>query len=163
MSEEKLLKAIVSIAEGFENLGSLAAELKAIVGEITETGTVEHLTNKTGSLLARIIESDIGETTILPVHSLTIKVSDPAIQRFLIPRVLEKLREKHEINYEIEAHRDLLRAIKIKGLTQEQLEELKKPLAWTLDKASNREPTQTEKENQSKLGETKPEKQNQGI
>jgi hypothetical protein len=163
LSEEKLLKAIVSIAEGFENLGSLAAELKAIVGEITETGTVEHLTDKTGCLLARIIESDIGETTVMPVHSLEIKVSDPAIQRFLIPRVLEKLREKHEINYEIEAHWDLLRAIKIKGLTQEQLEELKKPLAWTLEKASSREPTQTEKENQSKLGETKPEKQNQGI
>jgi hypothetical protein len=36
MSEEKILKAIVSIADSFENLGNLGAELKALVGEITE-------------------------------------------------------------------------------------------------------------------------------
>ena len=103
MSEEKILKAIVNIADGFENLGNLAVELRALVGEITETGTVEHLTDKKGGLLARIVESNIGETTILPVESLGIKAADPAVQRFLIPHVLEKLREKHGINYKIEA------------------------------------------------------------
>jgi len=139
MSEEKVLRALVSIADGFENLGNLAVELRALVCEIAETGTVEHLTDKTGGLLARIIESDIGETTVLPVESLGIKVADPAVQRFLIPRVLEKLREKHGINYKIETQQDLLRAIKIKGLSEEQLKELKKPLAWTLEKASHRE------------------------
>ncbi len=139
MSEEKVLRALVSIADGFENLGNLAVELRALVGEITETGTVEHLTDKTGGLLARIVESNIGETTILPVESLEIKVADPAVQRFLIPRVLEKLTEKHGITYKIEAQQDLLRAIKIKGLNEEQLKELKNPLAWTLEKASQRE------------------------
>ncbi len=138
MSEEKILKAIVSIADCFENLGNLGAELKALVGEITETGTVEHVTDKTGGLLARIVESDMGEITILPVESLGIKVADPAVERFFIPRILEELREKHGVNYKIETQQDLLRAIKIKGLTEEQLEELKSPLAWTLEKASKR-------------------------
>jgi len=145
MSEEKILKAIVNIADGFENLGNLAAELKALVGEITETDTVEHVTSKTGGLLARIVESNSGEITILPVKSLGIKVADPAIERFFIPRVLEKLREKHGANYKIEAQQNLLRAIKIKGLSEEQLKELKNPLAWTLEKASHRERTQAEK------------------
>jgi len=145
MSEDKILKAIVNIADGFENLGNLGAELKALVGEITETGTVEHVTSKTGSLLARIIESDRGEITILPVESLGIKVADPAVERFFIPRVLEKLREKHGANYKIETRQNLLRAIKIKGLTQEQLKELKSPLAWTLEKASHRVHIQAEK------------------
>jgi hypothetical protein len=141
MSEEKILKAIVSIADGFESLGSLAAELKALVGEITETGTVEHITDKTGGLLARIFESDRGEITILPVESLEIKAADPAVKRFLIPRVLEKLKEKHGANYKIETYQNLLKAIKITGLNQEQLKELKSPLAWTLEKASERKKT----------------------
>lgn len=139
MSEENILKAIVSIADGFENLGNLATELKALVGEITETGRVEHVTSKAGGLLARIVESDMGEITILPVESLGIKVADPAVERFFIPRVLEKLREKHGVNYKIETKQDHLRAIKIKGLTKEQLKELQSPLAWTLEKASHRE------------------------
>jgi hypothetical protein len=139
MSEEKILKAIVNIADGFENLGNLAVELRALVGEIAETDTVEHLTDKKGGLLARIVESNMGETTILPVESLGIKVADPAVQRFLIPRVLEKLTEKHGIIYKIEAQQELLRAIKIKGLSEEHLKELKNPLAWTLEKASHRE------------------------
>jgi hypothetical protein len=146
MSVEKVLRALVSIADGLENLGNLAVELKALVGEITETGTVEHLTDKKGGLLARIVESDMGETTVLPVESLGIKVADPAVQRFLVPRVLEKLREKHGIDYKIEAQQDLLRAIKIKGLSEEQLKELRNPLAWTLEKASQREHTQAEKQ-----------------
>ena len=146
MSEDKVLKAIVSIADGFENLGNLATELRALVGEITETCRVEHVTSKTGDLLARIAESDRGEITILPVESLRIQVADPAVDRFFIPRVLEKLREKHDINYKIETQQNLLRAIKIKGLNEGQLEELKKPLAWTLEKASQREHTQTEKQ-----------------
>jgi len=146
MSEDKVLKAIVSIADGFENLGNLAAELKALVGEITETCTVEHVTSKTGGLLARIVESDRGEITILPVESLGIKVADPAVERFFIPRVLEKLREKHGVNYEIETQQNLLKAIKIKGLNEGQLEELKKPLAWALEKAAHREHTQAEKQ-----------------
>lgn len=141
MSEEKILKAIVSIADGFESLGNLAAELKALVGEITETGTVEHITDKNGGLLARVFESDRGEITILPVESSEIKVSDPAVERFFIPRVLEKLREKHGANYKIETHQNLLKAIKITGLNHGQLEELKSPLAWTLEKASERKKT----------------------
>jgi hypothetical protein len=139
MSEEKVLRALVSIADGFENLGNLAVELRALVGEITETGTVDHLRDKNGGLLAHIVESNIGETTILPVESLGIKVADPAVQRFLIPRVLEKLIEKHGIDYKIEAQQELLRAIKMKGLNEEQLKELKNPLAWTLEKASQRD------------------------
>lgn len=146
MSEDKVLKAIVSIADGFENLGNLAAELKALVGEITETCTVEHVTSKTGGLLARIVESDRGGITILPVESLGIKAADPAVERFFIPRVLEKLREKHDVDYKIETQQNLLRAIKIKGLNEGQLEELKKSLAWTFEKASQREHTQAEKQ-----------------
>lgn len=146
MSEDKVLKAIVSIADGFENLGNLAAELKALVGEITETCTVEHVTSKTGGLLARIVESDRGGITILPVESLGIKVADPAVERFFIPRVLEKLRQKHDVYYKIETQQNLLRAIKIKGLNEGQLEELKKSLAWTFEKASYREHTQAEKQ-----------------
>ncbi len=146
MSEDKVLKAIASIADSFENLGNLAAELKALIGEITETCTVEHVTSKTGGLLARIVESDRGDITILPVESLGIKVADPAVERFFIPRVLEKLREKHGVNYKIETQQNLLRAIKIKELNKEQLEELKKPLAWTLEKASQRGRRQAEKQ-----------------
>jgi hypothetical protein len=146
MSEDKILKAIANIADSFENLGDLAAELKALVGEITETCTVEHVTSKTGGLLARIAESDRGDITILPVESLRIKATDPAVERFFIPRVLEKLREKHDINYKIETQQNLLTAIKIKGLNEGQLQELKKPLAWTLEKASHREHTQAEKQ-----------------
>jgi len=146
MSEDKVLKAITSIADDFENLGNLAAELKSLVGEITETCTVEHVTSKTGDLLARIVESDRGDITILPVESLEIKATDPAVERFFIPRVLEKLTEKHGVNYKIETQQNLLRAIKIKGLNEEQLEELKKPLTWTLEKASQREHTQPEKQ-----------------
>lgn len=141
MSEEKILKAIVSIANGFENLGSLAAELKALVGEIIETGVAEHITDKTGCLLARVFESDTGEFTILPVESLEIKASDPAVERFFIPRVLEKLKQKHGANYKIETSQNLLKAIKITGLNREQIKELKSPLAWTLEKASQREKT----------------------
>jgi hypothetical protein len=75
------------------------------------------------------------------VESLEIKATDPAVERFFIPRVLEKLREKHGANYKIETRQNLLKAIKITGLNQEQLKELKSPLAWTLKKASQRKKT----------------------
>ena len=91
-----------------------------------------------GKLYGRIVQ-DEASTTIIPVESLPVKAEDPAITRFLIPRVLERFRQKHGFNYTVQTKAGLLDAITIKArLDGDQLKEITNAVGWAFEKATNR-------------------------
>ena len=107
-----------------------------------EAKGIQHI-DYNGKLYARVIQTE-NKLTILPVESYQIKADDPTITNFLRPRILEKIKEKHGFDYSIEESNGLLHAIIIRGsLDAKTIEELKSPVGWALEKASERDTTTT--------------------
>jgi len=105
-----------------------------------EAKGVHHIDHK-GKLYARVIQTE-NKLTILPIESFQIKANDPTITNFLIPKVLKNMKEKHGLDYSIEESNGLLRAIIITGsLDAKTIEDLKNPVGWALEKASERDAT----------------------
>lgn len=80
-----------------------------------------------------------GELTAFPAVGLNVEVADLAIQRFLVPKVLDALKRKYGVDYEVESEGGRLKAVRIKGkLEQKDVERLVKAFAWAFEKASSK-------------------------
>ena len=142
MNEDRFLRAVLAVRNG---LAAIVEELNTILGEMgprppttAAAKATMHVRDRDGNLYARILHGP-GETVILPVESLQIEASDPALERFLIPRILEAFKEKHGVEYSIGEREGLLKEIRLKGrLEEKQLKDLVKALEWTFEKASER-------------------------
>lgn len=122
-----------SIDEFIKNLGPPEV---CETPQTVKAGTISHITDKVGRTLGRIVERQ-DEAVILPLETLQIKVSDPAVQNFLIPKILQPIKEKHGADYTIGEAKGLLKEIRLRGgAVHDELEELRSPLVWTLMKAS---------------------------
>jgi len=117
--------------------GWLSSKPTAVVATApppVETGTTQHI-DYAEKRMAKMVQTQ-NKLTILP-ESLEIKADDPAIANFLKPRILDKMKEKHGLDYSVEEHQGLLQAIVIRGpLDAKQIEDLKNPIGWALSKAS---------------------------
>lgn len=79
------------------------------------------------------------ELTAVPAVGINVEVADLAIQRFLVPRVLDALKRKYGVDYEVESEGGRLKAVRIKGkLEQKDVERLAKAFAWAFEKASSK-------------------------
>jgi hypothetical protein len=137
-SIEKILKITLKVADGFEELGKLAVEIKQLVGEITgvsQAGTAT-IWDRGGKAYCRVVDRG-RKLIILPMESLQIKPDSPPMKNFLEPRVLERMKEKHGISYRLEIKQGILHAIVLEGgnLTQKLKQELKNPITWALEKS----------------------------
>jgi len=117
-------------------------ELLAKVGEakgFTEAAKKElNALYKGSRLLARVVEES-NRLTILPVQTLQIKVDVQPIKNFLEPRILQPLKQKHGINYRLEAKEGFLYAIVLEGQVDAKMkDELTAPVLWALEKASEK-------------------------
>jgi hypothetical protein len=135
---EKILKITLKVADGFEALGKLAAEIRQLVGEITgvsQAGTAT-VWDRGGKAYCRVMDRG-SKLIILPMKSLQIKPDSTPIKNFLEPRILEKMKEKHGISCRLETRQGILHAIVVEGenLTQKLKEELKSPITWALEKS----------------------------
>lgn len=131
----------IAVSEINDLLQEEAIRLKVHV-EVTpvEAKEIQHI-EYNGKVYARVIQTE-NKLTILPVESFQIKANDPTITNFLIPRVLKNMKEKHGLDYSIEERKGLLHAIIITGsLDAKTIEDLKNPIGWALEKASERDAT----------------------
>jgi hypothetical protein len=87
---------------------------------------------------ARLVRK-LNELILLPVEILQIKTKDPSIQNFLIPKILEPMKTKHNIDYNLENKEDILRAIVLRESFNEDIEKkLWNSIGWSPEKASER-------------------------
>lgn len=133
MSEDlEKIKAIIA-----SHLEQAAQEIRGLVqphGGFS-TPDAESLTSN-GQLVVRIQKVD-NETRFLPVESLRIKKDVGTIKGFLVPKILENLKKKHGLNYQILGKGDLLKAVVVYGpIAGKQLKELKSGVAWAFHRAS---------------------------
>jgi len=142
MSEEKaeLVKLLTTLRDSFmTNVEALNNYLQILTPP--EAGTVIDITNRNGHVYGRIIQKP-NELVAVPAENITIGRDDPAVQRFLVPKILEAVKQKYGVNYVIEADNGKIKAFRIVGaLDQKTVEELKSPLAWAFEKASARTKT----------------------
>jgi hypothetical protein len=81
-----------------------------------------------------------GELVATPAVGLSIKVTSPAIQRFLIPKALDGVKRKYGVDYAVESEGGTLKAVRLKGtLDQKEVERLSKAFAWAFEKAVARQ------------------------
>ncbi|MEM2045435.1 MAG: hypothetical protein QXO20_04565 [Candidatus Bathyarchaeia archaeon] len=79
------------------------------------------------------------EVVAVPSKDLDIAASSPAIQRFLVPKVLEALKRKYGVEYSVESGNGKLKAVRVKGkLEQREIDKLKRAIAWAFEKASKK-------------------------
>ena len=144
MSEETFIEAVKVLRD---DLSKLSEELKAtitLIDTILEKRTpakpesVENLIDKTGEkLLAEIILND-DTVTITTVQKLQVKANDPALRRFLLPSVLDKLKKKHGVEYYVETKGELLHRIVLKNMPEGEWERIEGAVRWTFEKAHER-------------------------
>jgi len=116
---------------------SLASAVKAIDSYLQalepEQASVEIRRN--GGVYGRLAVKP-SELVATPAVGLNIEVADHAIQRFLIPKVLEGVKRKYGVDYAIESEGGMLKAVRLKGkLGQAEVERLAKAFAWAFEKA----------------------------
>lgn len=137
-SMKALLRKLIDFREKeIEELKAFLQTLEETPEEVIENPEAKMLTRK-NKLYARIFERD-KKLIVFPVESLGIQVSDPAISRFLEPRVLQKMKEKHDIEYRLETAQDgkTLTAIVVEGEGFDK-ERFLNACGWALEKAANR-------------------------
>ena len=80
--------------------------------------------------------ADNSELSIVPQHPVS--VEEAPIKGFLIPRVLDAMKEKHpKFEYHLQVDRGMLQAIFIRGdLTESQIKELANGARWAFQKAT---------------------------
>jgi len=128
-SEALTLKALTILADHLEQA---AREIRELFQDWTP---LEYK----GTLVGRIRQVE-NRVEFIPVESLAIKMDDPAIERFLKPRVLEKAKEKHGWNYQIVKDQSGLldRVVLYGDLKDSDIKELMNPVGWTFSVASGR-------------------------
>jgi len=102
---------------------------------IIEEPTADFLA-KGSNILARILKNG-DELQILPIESLQIKANDKAIQ-WLQNKIFQKASEKHGFKYQFIAEKDMLQAIKVQGINEEEKDKLLNATKWALEKAADR-------------------------
>ena len=144
MGEDALFEAVKtlrdSLSEISEKLNVIVAQLNAILERQlpVKPEAKEQLMDKYGQkYLANITLLD-DVVTVNPVKSLQIRSEDPAIRSFLLPSVLDRLKEKRGIEYHIETNGELITKIVIKKLPEGEWEKLKAAVRWAFEKASER-------------------------
>ena len=129
-SETLVINALGIIADHLEQA---AREIRELL-EPKDWSPIEYK----GNLLGRIRRVE-NRTEFIPVESLRIRVDDPAITNFLVPRVLDKAKEKSGWNYRIFDKDGVLDRIVIyAALKPEEIEDLKGPFGWAFQKGAER-------------------------
>jgi CRISPR/Cas system type I-B associated protein Csh2 (Cas7 group RAMP superfamily) len=139
MNEEKgeLVKLLATLRESFTTAAeAINSYLQALAP--SEGGVAVGIANRNSHVYGRIIQRP-NELVATPAENITVEAEDPAIQRFLIPKVLNALKQKHGVDYAVESGNGKLKAVRIKGaLNQQDVDKLKSALAWAFEKASAR-------------------------
>ena len=128
--EENILEAVAAVRD---ELKELADKLDLIL----ESAQIDILTSRDGKILAKTFRHNNSLTVILD-KNVKVGEGDIAIQHFLIPKVLERMKEKHQIQYSFEYRERLLGSLKVTGLPEGEEEKLKRAVAWTFEKAITR-------------------------
>jgi len=131
MSGEKadLIRLLDSLRKSFASaVEAIDAYLQGLERESVEIrrdgGVYGHLLVKPNELIAT------------PAVGLNIQVAGLAIQRFLIPKVLEGVKRKYGVDYAIESEGGILKTIRLRGvLDRKEVERLIKAFAWAFEKA----------------------------
>ncbi len=133
---EELLKLLASLRESFASAAeAIDAYMRAV--RRVEAHPKSDITRGSG-VYGSLIQKP-GEIVALPANGLNIAASDPAIQRFLVPRVLDALKRKYGVDYAVEPSNGKLALIRVKGsLEQREVDKLKRAMAWAFEKASER-------------------------
>ena len=94
------------------------------------------LTEGTRSIGMINILNDNSEVSIVPEHP--IPTERGPIKNFLIPRVLETMKQKHpKFDYQLQSDQGMLRAVFIRGnLDQDQIKDLANGARWAFQKAT---------------------------
>lgn len=132
--ESDIVKLLVSLRASFASaVEAIDAYLKAV--ERAEAYPKSDITRGDG-VYGSLIQKR-GEVVAVPAKGLNIAVSAPAIQRFLVPKVLEALKQKYGVEYAVESGNGKLEAVRVKGkLEQREVDKLKRAVAWAFEKAS---------------------------
>jgi len=130
MMEENILEVVAVIRD---ELKELAEKLDLML----ESVQMDILTSRDGKVLAKTFRSNNSLTVILD-ENVKVGEGDIAIKHFLIPKVLERMKEKYQIEYSFEYRERLLGSLKVTGLPEGEEEKLKRAIAWTFEKAITR-------------------------
>jgi len=137
-SETLVLNALGIIADKLEEA---AREIRRLL-EPQDWIPIEYR----GNLLGRIRQVE-SRTEFIPVESLRIRSDDPAITKFLVPKVLDQSKEKHGWNYRVFDKDGVLdRIVVYAAWKPEEIEDLKGPFGWAFQKAAERAKKKKEKD-----------------
>ena len=134
-----LLQKLIDLRQQeIEELKALHETLEQTPREVIENPECDFITRK-GQVYARVLQRG-NKLIVFPVESLGIRADDPAITRFLEPKVLEKMREKHGVQYRLETAEGskVLRAIVVEGKGYNRNHFLN-ACGWALEKAAERQ------------------------
>jgi len=138
VGEEKadVAKLLASLREAFASAAKAIDEYLEKV-EAAEKYPSADIT-RGGGVYGRLIQKP-NEVIAVPAEGLNIAVADVAIQRFLVPKVLDAVKQKHGVEYSLESTNGKLKAVRVKGaLEQREIDRLKRALAWAFEKAAKR-------------------------
>ncbi len=132
---EELVKLLVAIRDAFS---SAVEAINAFLQSSEPRQEVEIRRN--GGVYGRLVVKP-NEAVAVPATGLNIRATDLAIQRFLIPKVLEAVKRKYGVDYAVESEGETLKSVRLKGsLEQKEVEKLAKAFAWAFEKAAARKP-----------------------
>ena len=144
MGEDILLEAVKTLRDGLfkisEELNVIVTQLNAVIerNSPAKQKATELLMDRSGrKYLADITVLD-DVVTVDPVEALQIKAEDPAIRNFLLPSILDRLKEKRGVEYHIETCGELVRRIMMEKLPEGEWEKVKGAVRWAFEKASER-------------------------
>ena len=124
----QLLEAVSTIRD---ELKELVEKLDLILG----SARIDTLKSRDGGALGKAYLM-CGSATIIP--TVPVAEGDPAVTRFLIPKVLERMKAKYGIEYTVENRDGKLRRLTVLNVPQAEYEKLKRAVEWALEKASAR-------------------------
>jgi len=121
-----------------DGLASLVEQLDAVLDEQAPkiVRITEQIISKKGRALAHLVKSE-DKITIFPINVLRIRAEDPAITSFLVPSILDKMKEKG-VEYNINSNDVLLTKITVMGIQEDKLRRFKGAVRWAFEKASER-------------------------
>jgi len=124
----QLLEAVSTIRD---ELKELVEKLDLILG----SARIDTLKSRDGEALGKAYLMN-RSATIIP--TVPVAEGDPAVTRFLIPKVLERMKAKYGIEYDVENRDGKLRRLTVLNVPQAEYEKLKRAVEWALEKASAR-------------------------
>jgi len=144
LGEDALFEAVKTLSDGLskisEELNVIVAHLNAILERRlpVKPEAKEQLMDRYGQKYLADVTLLDDVVTVNPVEALQIKAEDPAIRSFLLPSVLDRLKEKRGVEYYIETSGELVTKIVIKKLPEGEWEKVKAAVRWAFEKASER-------------------------